>query len=258
MGANRSRTRLKCFRGLRGVRRLRSPLKFHKNNYLTHILGCTDPLFVSHPARSPPLPASDRKRTMPSCPQVRPVAAITGSRSSAKGSMRAQAAACISATPMTGRAHTWCTRCRQCVDEALAASPRRSWSAQSDVPAACATTAVASDRHPSGEGSRRPSRHDAAACRGNSARPQRGKSLQVSGGLHGRVSVVNALSTWLKLTICATGRKFIESRWEARAALVVGAAMTSGGTEVTSPSRRPYHDRVRFRHAEHRLRELAF
>src|SRR5262249_2462991 len=89
-------------------------------------------------------------------------------------------------------------------------------------------------------------------------------AYKVSGGLHGvGVSVVNALSTWLKLTIWRDGQEhFMEVRdGEALAPLsVVGAAHDKRGTEVTFlPSPRTFTmTEFDFATLEHRLRELAF
>lgn len=89
-------------------------------------------------------------------------------------------------------------------------------------------------------------------------------SYKVSGGLHGvGVSVVNALSVWLKLTIWRNGKEY-EVHFEHGATVqplkIIGDANGKKGTSVTFLPSRETFTKVDFdfETVEHRLRELAF
>src|SRR5271170_5309189 len=89
-------------------------------------------------------------------------------------------------------------------------------------------------------------------------------SYKVSGGLHGvGVSVVNALSVWLKLTIWRNGKQY-EAQFGhgdvTQHLKVIGDAPGKKGTSVTFlPSKETFTmTEFDFSTVEHRLRELAF
>ncbi len=89
-------------------------------------------------------------------------------------------------------------------------------------------------------------------------------SYKVSGGLHGvGVSVVNALSTWLRARIWREGKEHVIEFRDGVAVAplkVVGEAGDNRGTEVTFLPSPVTFSKVEFDYAtlEHRLRELAF
>ena len=88
-------------------------------------------------------------------------------------------------------------------------------------------------------------------------------TYKVSGGLHGvGVTVVNALSEWLEAEVRRDGQVWqqeFEQGEPPGPVRAIGPAKATG-TEITLPARRRDlpQDRVRLRHLEKRLRELAF
>lgn len=89
-------------------------------------------------------------------------------------------------------------------------------------------------------------------------------SYKVSGGLHGvGVSVVNALSDWLELTICRNGKKyFVRFRDGAAEAPLkeIGDAGGQRGSEIKFLPSAKYFAITEFNYAtlEHRMKELSF
>lgn len=90
-------------------------------------------------------------------------------------------------------------------------------------------------------------------------------SYKVSGGLHGvGVSVVNALSDWLDLTVCRKGKKYF-MRFELGARVeelkVIGdCGANEKGTKITFKPSAKYFEGTEFcfNTLHHRMRELAF
>ena len=88
-------------------------------------------------------------------------------------------------------------------------------------------------------------------------------SYKVSGGLHGvGVSVVNALSEWLELTISREGKKYFIKFLDGKAesSLKEKGLTKESGTEITfMPSKKTFSQtNFDFNKLESRLRELAF
>ncbi len=88
-------------------------------------------------------------------------------------------------------------------------------------------------------------------------------SYKVSGGLHGvGVSVVNALSEWLELTIMREGKKYFIKfiNGESQTVLKEVGKTEKSGTEITfQPSKKTFSlTEFNFKKLESRLRELAY
>jgi DNA gyrase subunit B len=89
-------------------------------------------------------------------------------------------------------------------------------------------------------------------------------AYKVSGGLHGvGVSVVNALSTWLKLTVWRDGKEHFVEFHDGEAIAPLAMVRPSGGKRGTEvmflPSKQTFTmTEFDFATLEHRLRELAF
>ncbi|ABD44620.1 DNA gyrase, B subunit [Ehrlichia chaffeensis str. Heartland] len=89
-------------------------------------------------------------------------------------------------------------------------------------------------------------------------------SYKVSGGLHGvGISVVNALSSWLELTIWRNGKEYFmrfEDGITVKSLSVVGENTTKKGTKITFLPSKNIFSSINFSYStlENRIRELSF
>jgi len=89
------------------------------------------------------------------------------------------------------------------------------------------------------------------------------KTYRISGGLHGvGVSVVNALSEWLEVTVCREGKLYFQkySRGKPETKLEVKGSCQKSGTKIVfKPDKKIFKDiNFNFDILSRRLRELAF